>query len=115
MLLVGTFIAAIDLLPQHNTMSADLAVAVSTTRRKRSHRAFKAVEDVGFTAKPDFKALRILVPTNFTPGIIRHILEVIHKHPHILQFQRERDFEFPWHLVKNYLALLRADCAFLIF
>src|SRR5262245_44245714 len=91
MIIIGAFIAAVDLLPQHNAVSEDLAVAISTARREGAHRAFKAVKMMSFPTQPDFKAFRVFVPTDLATSILRCILEVIHTHPQVLESQREAE------------------------
>lgn len=81
MIVVGALIAAIDPVSQHDTVPADLAVAVAAARGEGAHRAFEAVEGVYYTTQADFKTVHVLVSTDFTTLLPSCILCVTHKYP----------------------------------
>ena len=63
-------------------MTDELTTAKATVQRKGAHSTFKTVKDMSFSTQVDFKALTMIVPTDFTSHILSYTFISTHISPH---------------------------------
>lgn len=115
-MIIGTLVTAIDRIPYYDPLTCELATAVPAVWRQRAHRAFKTIKHMSFTAQPDFKALPLVIPAYFTTDMFAFIST--HKvllYLIWLMANRGAPVAPRRTSTKDYLLLLLAACAFLIF
>jgi hypothetical protein len=83
-IIVGTLVATVDGISQYDPMSGELASAMTTARRQGTHGTLKAIKDMPVPAQTDFKALAIVIPTDFASGIPLYFSNSTHKCPRYL-------------------------------
>jgi len=76
--IIGTLVAAIDRISQHNAVTGQLAATVTTVWRQRTDCTFETIKHMFFTAQTDFKALSLVVPTDLTTDISLHAFDSTH-------------------------------------
>jgi len=62
-------------------MTCELTITVTTVRRQGAHGTFETIKDMFFATQSDFKALTLVIPTNFTTYISLDAFDSTHKSP----------------------------------